>query len=173
MSTTSDPRPRASAQPGKSPPDRAKSRVLYPTDFSPSGIEGIGYATALARERDATLVIAHVEEPMETYLVGSEFAGPFEELRDQLRTNLETIVPTDSNVPFHHVYATGVTDTAAGILQIAESENVDLIVMGTHGRTGLRRVLMGSVTEKVVRTAKCPVVTFTAGAAEHELERKA
>lgn len=71
---------------------------------------------------------------------------------------LEAVVPEDPNVKYEHRMVTG--DPAGRIVELAEEENIDLIVMGTHGRTGLKRLLMGSVAEAVVRRAKCPVLTF-------------
>ena len=147
-----------------------RRRVLYPTDFSEAAQAGLKYATALARDMDAVLVIAHVEEPMETY-AGGEFFGPDEEIRRQLQENLAAIVSSDPNVVHMHRYERGMEGAAAGILRIAESEDVDLIVMGTHGRTGLPYMLMGSVTERVVRQSLCPVVTFTPHALARETQR--
>jgi len=66
-------------------------------------------------------------------------------------------VPSDPSVSFEHKLLAG--DPAAAIVEAADQENVDLIVLGTHGRTGLTRLLMGSVAENVVRKAKCPVLT--------------
>jgi nucleotide-binding universal stress UspA family protein len=70
---------------------------------------------------------------------------------------LHAVVPTDPSIPFEHKLMTG--DPAAEIVRLAESEGADMIVMATHGRTGLRRLLMGSVAEAVVRRAACPVLT--------------
>lgn len=77
---------------------------------------------------------------------------------DDLMTMLERIVPPDPTVKFEHHLVTG--DPASAVVRLAEEENVDLIVMGTHGRTGLRRLLMGSVAEAIVRRAKCAVLTL-------------
>ena len=71
---------------------------------------------------------------------------------------LEAVVPTDPTVPYEHRLITG--DPATAIARLAEEEQADLIVMGTHGRTGLTRLLMGSVAEAVVRRAPCPVLTY-------------
>ena len=71
---------------------------------------------------------------------------------------LEAVVPTDPEVHFEHRMVMG--DPADEIVKIAHEDNVDLIVMATHGRTGFKRLLMGSVAEEVVRRAECPVFTF-------------
>jgi nucleotide-binding universal stress UspA family protein len=132
-------------------------KILFPTDFSPSSNEGLRWATALARDSGATLIIAHVEEPPMAYGGGELYLGVEEDTREQLRKALVQIVPADPAVPFEHKLLVG--DPATAIVDAAESENVDLIVMATHGRRGLTRLLMGSVAEAVVRRAKCPVLT--------------
>ena len=78
--------------------------------------------------------------------------------RDELNRMLNVVVPTDKTVPCEHRLIKG--EPAPAIARLAESEDVDVIVMGTHGRSGLTRVLMGSVAEAVVRRATCPVVTY-------------
>lgn len=132
-------------------------KILFPSDFSVYGQEALKWATALARDTGATLIIAHVEEPPMAY-GGGEMYFPIEEGdREELRRTLVKILPTDSKVPFEHKLLVG--DPATAIVEAAESENADMIVIGTHGRTGLTRLLMGSVAEAVVRRAKCPVLT--------------
>lgn len=139
---------------------RLFKRLLYATDFSESAQQGLRFASELAGNMEGLLIIAHVEEPMETY-AGGQFYGTDETIREQLVQSLETIVPPDSSVQYTHRYVTHVDGVAAGILETATAEKVDLIVIGTHGRTGLGRLLLGSVAEKVVRQATCPVLTFT------------
>ena len=77
---------------------------------------------------------------------------------------LEKIKPADPKVQYVHRMVTG--DPATEIVRVAKEEGVDLIVMSTHGRSGLTRVLMGSVAELVVRRAECPVLTFKQPAAK-------
>ena len=131
-------------------------KILFPTDFSPASEDALRWATSLARDSGATMLIAHVEEPPMAY-GGGEIYYPVEENRDELRKSLVQVVPTDHAVPFEHILLVG--DPAHAIAETAEKEDCDLIVMGTHGRTGLTRLLMGSVAESVVRRAKCPVLT--------------
>lgn len=71
---------------------------------------------------------------------------------------LHAVLPTDPNVPFEHRMLKG--DPAEEIVRFADEAHCELIVMGTHGRTGFKRLLMGSVAEAVVRRAKCPVLTY-------------
>jgi nucleotide-binding universal stress UspA family protein len=71
---------------------------------------------------------------------------------------LEAVVPTHPAVPYEHRLLSG--DPAREIVRLADEEGVDMIILGTHGRTGLKRLLMGSVAEAVVRRAMCPVLTI-------------
>jgi len=140
------------------------NKILFPSDFSHTGDAALEMATALARDAGATLVIVHVEEHSTAYGGGEFYYGIAEPATDDLRRMLEEIKPTDAQVPYQHRLITG--DPAAAIARLVEDENVDLIVMGTHGRTGLSRLLMGSVAEAVVRRAKCPVLTYKQPAAQ-------
>ncbi len=133
-------------------------KILFPTDFSEAANAAIGTATSLAREAGAMLVILHTEEPPMAYGGGELYYGIEEPQRDDLFRMLHDVVPTDPTVPYVHRMVTG--DPARSIVQVAEEEGVDLIVMGTHGRGGINRLLMGSVAEAVVRRAKCPVLTL-------------
>lgn len=133
-------------------------KILFPTDFSTSSDAGLAYASSLARDLGAKLLITHVEEPPVVYGTGEMYYGIPNPDTDTLTTMLEAVKPTDPAVAFEHHLVTG--DPANEIVRLAQDENVDMIIMGTHGRTGLRRMLMGSVTEAVVRRAACPVLTF-------------
>jgi nucleotide-binding universal stress UspA family protein len=136
-------------------------RILYPTDFSTSNEAGLAMATALARGTGATLLILHVEEPPMQYGAGEMYYGIPNPDTAEVQSMLKAIRPTDDSVPCEHRLVTG--DPATEIVRVADEEDVDLIVLGTHGRTGLRRLLMGSVAEAVVRRAECPVISFKPG----------
>jgi nucleotide-binding universal stress UspA family protein len=133
------------------------NKILYPTDFSEAGRHALAMATSLARDSGATLIVAHVEEPPMAYGGGELYYGVDQVDHEELRKALAAVVPTDPAVACVHKLMVG--DPAEAIIQLAEADNVDMIVMGTHGRTGLTRLLMGSVAEAVVRRAKCPVLT--------------
>ena len=138
-------------------------KILFPTDFSHLSDNALQHATTLARETGATLVILHVEEPPIAYGGGEMYYGIPDPDQDEMRRMLDEIRPTDPSVHFEHRMVMG--DPAGEIVKLADEEHVDMIVMGTHGRTGLSRVLMGSVAESVVRRASCPVLTFKSSAA--------
>ena len=137
-------------------------KILYPTDFSTLGQTALEMATSLARDRGAKLLIVHVEEPPMAYGGGELYYGIDMPDPRELQRMLAEVVPTDPNVGYEHKLVMG--SPAGGILHIAEKERVEMIVMATHGRTGMTRMLMGSVAEEVVRKAKCPVLTVKAAA---------
>jgi nucleotide-binding universal stress UspA family protein len=132
-------------------------KILVPTDFSEPSEAALFHATALARQANAVLLIAHVHEPVEVY-TDTGFAGyPVAGGEEALERTLEEVRPPDAQVGYVHRMLHG--NAADEITRLAENEDVDMIVMGTHGRSGLTRLLMGSVAEAVVRRAKCPVLT--------------
>ncbi|MBI2481095.1 MAG: universal stress protein [Planctomycetia bacterium] len=130
--------------------------ILFPTDFSHCGDAALEMATTLALDSGAKLLIVHVEEPAAAYGGGEFYACPPDNT-DDLMAMLTRVIPTDPNVDYEHRLITG--DPAHAIVRLATHEEVDMIVIGTHGRTGLTRLLMGSVAESVVRRATCPVIT--------------
>jgi universal stress protein A len=132
-------------------------KILFPTDFSHTGDAALATAAALARENGATLYIVHVQEPPAFYGGGEMYYGMLDPTTDELAKMLEEVVPP-GDLQYEHRLLTG--DPAGALVQFAEDEGMDLIVLGTHGRSGLSRLLMGSVAEAVVRRAKCPVLTF-------------
>jgi nucleotide-binding universal stress UspA family protein len=132
-------------------------KILFPTDLSPASNAVLRHATALARGNNASLLILHVEEPPLAYGGGEMFYGVGEISTDALQKMLDKVVPDDPAVKVERRLVMG--DPASEIPRVAKEENVDLIVLGTHGRTGLLRLLMGSVAELVVRRAHCAVLT--------------
>ena len=132
-------------------------KILFPTDFSHTGDAALAMATSLARDSGAKLLIVHVEESSTAYGGGEMYYGTLEPSLEEVKKMLREVVPAaDSEVPYEHRLITG--DPAPAIARFAESEGVDLIVMGTHGRNGVVRLLMGSVAEAIVRRAPCPVL---------------
>jgi len=132
-------------------------KILFPTDFSTASDAGLAHAATLARETGATLLIAHVEEPMPAY-VGEMYYGVPLPSNPEVRRMLNAIVPSDPEVRYEHRLLFG--NPAEEIVRLANEEHADMIVMGTHGRKGFSRMLMGSVAEAVVRRAECPVFTL-------------
>jgi nucleotide-binding universal stress UspA family protein len=139
-------------------------KILFATDFSSASDAALRYASALARDTGAKLLIVHVEEPPVAYGTGEMYFEPIETTRPGLEETLTLVRPTIPTVVCEHQLLLG--NPAQELVELAEREKVDLIVMGTHGRTGLSRLLMGSVAEEVVRRASCPVFTLKQPAQE-------
>ena len=132
--------------------------ILFPTDFSTCSDAAFHFACSLAAHYSARLVIVHVKQP--PFNVG-ELVMPFtpetEFEKQQLEAELCGIVPSNAVFPFEHQLLFG--DAAVQIVDVANKHAADIIVMGTHGRKGVSRALMGSVAATVLRNAPCPVLT--------------
>ena len=132
-------------------------KILHPTDLSENSRAAFDVACALARDYRAELLVVHVNKPAAIYAPdGIAMALPPEEPL-ALRAKLAQVRPADSAVKVEHRIVDG--EASEEILKVASAEGVDVIVMGTHGSTGLTRLLMGSVAENVLRKAPCPVLT--------------
>jgi len=132
--------------------------IIFPTDFSTASDAALVHAEALAKQSGARLLIVHVEEPPLAYGGGELYYGIPEPDSERILKMLEDVRPRDPAVPFIHKLTMG--DPAGEIVRIASDERAEMIVLGTHGRTGMVRFLMGSVAEAVVRRAPCPVLVY-------------
>jgi nucleotide-binding universal stress UspA family protein len=142
-------------------------KILFPTDFSEFNDAALEFASRLAAESGAILYIVHADDMEQVAAVMFDTGYPFPgdvETRRELHRKLEKVVPTERGVKYQHCYLRG---TATGeIVEFAEQQGIDLLVMASHGRTGLRRLLMGSTAEKVMRQAPCPVLIVKQPATE-------
>jgi nucleotide-binding universal stress UspA family protein len=129
--------------------------ILVPIDWSESSDRAFHLAASLAREHDAQLLLVYVV-PLPAVMYGPPPASYLNHLLEALCR----MRPSDPKVRVRCLLVEG--DPATEILSAAREGNCDLIVMGTHGRTGLNRLLTGSVAEEVVRKAPCPVLTVKA-----------
>ena len=135
--------------------------VLHPTDFSPGSAAAFGYACDLARVCGARVVVVYALGPV--IPVGADgviLSSDPDELRDLALKQLDAVRPADQAVRVERVFREG--PAAAVILEAAGECRAELIVMGTHGRTGFRRLVIGSVAEEVLRKSSCPVLTVKA-----------
>ena len=137
--------------------------ILFAGDFSECSLQAFGMAAALARDHGARLVILHIATPppLVSYRELERSLEPVKGYRRELEDRLRELYPEDSGVDV--TYRIGDGDPATEIIGIARELSCDLIVMGTKGNTGLERLLMGSVAERVMRGAACPVITVRAG----------
>jgi nucleotide-binding universal stress UspA family protein len=142
------------------------SKILFPTDFSELSLHALRYARFFAESFSAELHVIHVVDEAALYWTAaapnSVPVGPsVGELSNIANSEMRKFVQTHlADLKTGHV-----TEVISGrpfmeIIQYARNKKMDLIVLGTHGRSGLHHVLMGSVAEKVVRKAPCPVLTI-------------
>jgi nucleotide-binding universal stress UspA family protein len=150
---------------------RPIKRILAPTDFSPYSEHAARYAVDLAERLGAELTFVHVYSvPMPVPFPDGAAYIPSAEVMAALAANavqaLEAFTARidTRDVPAHRQTVEG--QPKIMIPHLAAADGYDLIVMGTHGRTGLRHLVLGSVAEAVVRSASCPVVTVPLGAFE-------
>ena len=138
--------------------------ILFPTDFSECGNYALSYAASLARTFKASIICLNVIEPIVPTVGYSGMTEPLpiadiaEQLEDSAERELPKLAECDecSGIEVEELVVHG--EASAEIVRVARDRNVDLIVIASHGRTGLGRILFGSTAEAVVRHAGCPVL---------------
>lgn len=138
-------------------------KILAPTDLSKLSRPALRYALELAAEQQAAVIIYHVLSQDGDWFGGDERLNPALALLPQQRERLHAFMEEHFADLMGQVAVTEVVEAGVPyhrIVEKAQSENVDLIVMSTHGRTGFQQVLLGSVTAKVVAGASCPVLSM-------------
>ena len=138
-------------------------RILFTTDFSDYSKYALPYAVSMAQKYEAELHALYVVEPLNTPADFAWEVVSYEEIEEQHETHareslkkmIEKEVPEDLNTRV----AVERGQSVRHIISYAKEHAVDLLVMSTHGVTGLEHILFGSTTEKVVRKAPCPVLT--------------
>lgn len=140
------------------------NKILVPTDFSEFSLHALRYGCELARRFEAELHLLNVVEGIyplipEPGLMLPDVAVQLTELQAAAKRAFEKVPPQDwgQDLEIHRTVVTGTPFLE--IIRYAREEQIDLIVIGTHGRSGLVHVLMGSVAEKVVRKSPCPVLS--------------
>ncbi len=143
-------------------------RILLPTDFSPASQAAISHAEGLARRYEAELLLVHiVTAPVYpgVYGLGPSLVGEVERsARESAESQLAELV---DGLKAKGLSAEGLLESGAAarrLVELVSERDVDLVVMATHGHTGLSHALLGSTAEKVVRTCPCPVLTVKASA---------
>lgn len=137
----------------------ALRKILVPHDFSDTSEAAVRYALALAHNFNAQLHLLHVSDKAR-FEMATEFPlGLDGTLEDAVRERLVKILTPREQIDFKPIFEFRSGSPAAEITRYAKDANVDLIVMGTHGRGFVAHAVLGSVAEKVVRTAPCPVLT--------------
>ena len=133
-------------------------RILIPIDFSETSTAAVGYGVDLAERYGAAVHLLHVIEksavPPEPEFPLGIFEG-----QTVARERLVDVLNAAQRKAFRSEVAVNIGSPSLEIIRYAKEHDIDVIVMGTHGRSGVSHMLMGSVAEKVVRKAPCPVLT--------------
>jgi len=156
-------------------PGGRRLRLLLPTDFSPCSDAALGYAKRLAAKTRGSVCLLHViEHPPTAVTFGSELCAPesLESLQDQrenarVELGRRMLAESQSRIAITGDIVFGAS--AAIISAYAADHAFDMIVIGSHGRSGIAHLLMGSVAESVIRTAPCPVLTVKS---RHDAQRR-
>jgi universal stress protein A len=146
--------------------------IVVATDFSEPSATALDYGRELARRFGAMLQVLHVADNIAERITPEYYPMPLahmqQEIDDAARQQLDAVVTAEDR---QQLRASPVlrrsVSVAAAIVEYAKETAADLIVIGTHGRSGVSRLMMGSVAERVVRTASCPV--FSVHCSEHEI----
>ena len=134
-------------------------RILAPTDFSELAAQGVRYACKLAKDVGAQVIVVNVVILDESNVAGK---GEIEAHVKRLNEYTSKLVGRRAdNLKIRQIVVTG--QAYAAIVDCAKRERADLIVISSHGRSGLSRMLIGSVTDKLLRGATCPVLVVPAG----------
>ena len=140
-------------------------KVIHPTDFSDNSKEALQYAIAICEWHKAELLLLHVSEvlefaPPEYYMDKDEASRQLKERINAAKNELERIAGEHRKAGLHVTTLVVTGKPSVEIIRTAKEQNADMLVLGTHGRTGLAHILIGSTAEKVVRKAPCPVLTI-------------
>ena len=135
-------------------------KILIPTDFSESAENASLYALSLAEKYGSKIYVVHVIEPF-TYTsdLGIDMGDQYQVMEATAKRFLDDIVTSikEKNIDVEGILLSG--EPFVEIIKYAKQEQVNLIIMSTHGRSGIEHMLLGSVAEKVVRKSPCPVLT--------------
>jgi len=134
-------------------------KILWTTDFSHASQASLPQAIALARRYESRLFLAHVVVPHPYPMVSPEAAPYVETLRQGSSRQLESIAESAELREIPHEILLGHGEVAEELKAMVSDHEIDLLVLATHGRRGLRHFLLGSVAEEIWRTAECPVLT--------------
>ena len=143
---------------------KAIRTVLAPVDFSATSSVALEYATDMARRCEASLHLLHVVTDADVSPGTEAFWGFSEDDVQQkwvteATAQLAALCPPDEHPPLQVVRAVEIGTPFVGIVRYVRTHDIDLVVMGTHGRGAVQQLLLGSVAEQVVRQAPCPVLT--------------
>ncbi len=137
------------------------NRILFTTDFSDYAERALPYAVGLARHYGGTVLVAHAIPPEPRRPLPLEPVPPeLDELRYQAQHAMDTFVRSAPLAGVHYEVLLEKGETELVFEDMVKTNNIDLVVIATHGRAGLRKLLLGSVAEEIFRSVSCPVLTI-------------
>ncbi len=137
-------------------------KILCPVDFDDNSLQALAMAIDLARQQDAKLFVLHAVPPVDPLVVSAPIV--FARKREEAHKNLNQMAEKNLKDVKHETMLR-VGHPAAEIIAAVNETDADLVVMATHGRTGVSHLVLGSVAERVVREAPCPVLIVRAKSA--------
>lgn len=145
-------------------------KILCPTDFSEASLAGLVMASSMAESFDTEIILLNVHKPiphlptprLEASEVTFDISAYEKHVAEDALENLAAVADANLSDHVEPKLVVRMGQPAQEILKLAEEENVDAIVIATHGYTGIKHVVFGSVAQRVVRRAKCAVVTVPA-----------
>ncbi|HUK25499.1 MAG TPA: universal stress protein [Terriglobales bacterium] len=135
--------------------------ILVATDFSEVSRIALQFAAGLAEEHQGRLLIAHMLPPLAREPIPLEMPASLETERSQARRQMEALAGEEFLSHVRHEERIERGDSWLVLLDLIEEQGIDLLVLGTHARTGLKKLVLGSVTEQLFRLAPCPVMTVS------------
>ena len=141
------------------------SKILHATDYSKASAPALDEAIALAKQNGAELLILHIIDPVPPYVAGEDIGGADlymkleESTKQEAEASMKKLMEKLRKLKVNAKSLLLRGTAHEQIVKTAKNRRANLIVIGTHGRTGLSKLLMGSVANKVVSTAHCPVLT--------------
>jgi len=137
-------------------------RILLATDLSPVTDDATDWAFTLAKRSDAALLVVSVIDPRELRLPGGRFRARVDQVRDGREAAATILVERGRRLGIPVTFLVWTGEPGESIVLAAEAEDVDIILVGAHGRGAIGRLVMGSVSEYVARHAPCPVLIVRA-----------
>jgi nucleotide-binding universal stress UspA family protein len=148
-------------------------RILLATDLSPTTDLATDWAFVLARRNDAALLVVSVIDTRELRLPGGRFRTRVDQVREGREAAAGLLVERGHAIGVPVTFLVWTGDPGESIVAAAEAEDVDLVLVGAHGRGAIGRLVMGSVSEHVARHAPCPVLIVRSPAPAHAAEARA
>ncbi len=147
------------------------NNILLATDFSPESLNALQYAVSLAKRYGATIFLTHALPPESSLAAAEPRPAPSDTMRHNAEQNMASLESREDLRRCPHEVIVRSGDTWQVISQVLSNKKIDLVVVGTHGHGGIKKLFLGSTAESVVRHATCPVLTVGPHVRPAQLDR--